>query len=266
MPAGMAMAAHDAGPDRLDVDRLVDRLPDPHVGEGIPALDVRGAKLRAALIEPEEDRPELHRLLEPARRACLRAGRAQRTAGSCRKSISPPSRAAIRCSGSATAVNYDPVDVVRVLRQAPPVRVPHQHHARARLVVLQHERAGAIRVVLDIGDLGIGVRRHLDRAMPLRPGLGHDRDRRTARPADRVRPIVRTRTTWSPLPRQPRSSALRGELGFGDSARRRLKTTSSAVISVPSWKRTPWRSSNSQVVGSIRRQATARPGLMLWSS
>jgi hypothetical protein len=41
--------------------------------------------------------------------------------------------------------------------------------------------------------------------------------------------------------------------------------TAVAVSGVPSWKRTPWRSSNSQVVESIGRQATAKPGLMLWS-
>src|SRR6266851_767743 len=43
-------------------------------------------------------------------------------------------------------------------------------------------------------------------------------------------------------------------------------TTSSAVSSVPSWKRTPRRSLNSQVVASTARQETARPGMRRASS
>ena len=93
---------------------------------------------------------------------------------------------------------HDPVDVVRLLGQPPPFGVSDQHRARARLVRLQHERAGAVGMVLDIGDLGIGVRRHLDRSMPFRPGLGHDADRKQLFRQDRFGSIERTRTTWSP--------------------------------------------------------------------
>ncbi len=38
------------------------------------------------------------------------------------------------------------------------------------------------------------------------------------------------------------------------------KTTSSAVITSPLWKRTPSRRSSSTVRSSMRRQAVARPG------
>jgi hypothetical protein len=82
----------------------------------------------------------------------------------------------MRCAGSATRGEDNPVNIMRVLGQPPPIGVPDQHRARARLVRLQHERASAVGVVLDIGDLGIGVGRHLDRSVPLRPGLGHDPD------------------------------------------------------------------------------------------
>ena len=43
-------------------------------------------------------------------------------------------------------------------------------------------------------------------------------------------------------------------------ARPMLNTTSSAVNGVPSWKRTPWRSSNCQWVGSRIFQASASCG------
>ena len=43
-------------------------------------------------------------------------------------------------------------------------------------------------------------------------------------------------------------------------ARSRLKTTSSTVRGLPSWKRTPWRSSNRQVVGSTSFHETASAG------
>ena len=263
---GYREAAHDPGRGSPRC-RSPGRPPAGPAGpRRVRALDVRRAQLRAALVEAEEDGPELHRLLEPD------AGRAREPVELGERWVVQEVDLAREQGGHALPRvgdrgELDPVNVVRVLGQAPPVGVPDQHHARAGLVRLQHERAGAVGVVLDVGDLGIGVGCHLDRAMPLRPGLGHDADVEQLRPAGSgSAPTVRTRTTWSPTA----STAAIGGMpaansDCGDSARRRLKTTSSAVSGVPSWKRTPWRSSNSQVVGSTRRQATASPGLMLWS-
>jgi hypothetical protein len=69
------------------------------------------------------------------------------------------------------------------------------------------------------------------------------------------------RTVWSPTA----STAVIGETALLksevlDVPRCMLKTTSAPVNGVPSWKRTPWRRSNCQVVGSTSRQATASAG------
>jgi hypothetical protein len=174
-PCGYRIAAHDVVPDGFDVDRTVDRLADSQVGEGVSALDVRGAKLRAALIEAEEDGPELHRLLEP------HPGRAREPVELGERRVVQEVDLTPEQGGNPTRrVGYrsehDPVDVVRVLRKAPPICVLNQHRAHARLVRFQRERAGAVGVVLDESYFGVGIGRHFDRPMLLRPGLGHDPD------------------------------------------------------------------------------------------
>lgn len=76
-----------------------------------------------------------------------------------------------------------------------------------------------------------------------------------------IGPSVTNVTRWSPSARADFTVAHSADCAdFTALVRSRQATTSRAVSGLPSWKRTPGRSSNTHVVSSARRQDVARPG------
>ena len=155
------------------VDPLVDRLAHAPGGEGVSPLDVRGPELGARLVKAEVERLIALGLQDfEARRGgdpleLVRRRGLEHVDLAREQQLGAPGRV-----GDPRL--HDPIDVVRMLREAPPVGVADEHRALARLELLEHERAGAIGMRLGIVPPVIAQLRWQRRAVALRPGLRHD--------------------------------------------------------------------------------------------
>jgi len=170
--------------DAPDVDPLIERLTHAPVGKGVPPLDVRGPELGARLVEAEVERLIGLGLLDfQARRGgdpleLVRRRRLEHVDLAREEKLST-------LSGVRNPSLHDAIDVVRVLRETPPVGVANQHRSLARLELLEQEGAGAVGVRLDVVPPVIAQLRWQRRAVALRPGLRHDGNPQVL-PGDRV--------------------------------------------------------------------------------
>lgn len=187
-PGHLGKAAHHLGGNRLFVDRLVERFAHPLVLERVLALDVGFQQLVAALVHAEEDRPQFRRLPDLHVRRLfdpvdvLRRHRVKHV-----ELAREQRRDAGR--GVLDPVEIGLVDIDRRLLGAPPVRVLDQHRLHVGLAVLEHERAGAVRVAGGEALLVLGEVGGAGGVVRLAPCLRHDRDRRQVVGQDRVRPV-----------------------------------------------------------------------------
>ena len=164
-------AAHHAGLDQFDVDRLVEGLADPDVLERVLALDVGIQQFVADLVHAEEDGAQFRALQHLGVRAGIDARDILDRNRLDDVDLARQQRRDARGVG-ADRREDDLLEIV--LGLAPPVRVGLEHGLDAGLVALDREGAGAVGVERGKARRGRGGRRRRDGVVRLGPFLVHD--------------------------------------------------------------------------------------------